>query len=207
MITPSTELFTKAQMAYWFDTHPQAQAELLKLVDQEKQQAKMKHAKLTLKRRYFAVTKNELKYQLAVQAKNHGLVLTWPDKYRFAFEDMRTEEKKTFLFTNGKDYVIDPKDRNDLSRFIAKSWHNLDADFIKAHPADFFVFFISRQLDSHVEAITFTYDEIISMLKVKHNFYFGITKTGELIENRSQPEKTYDPKHIGLGMIFDSLNK
>ena len=47
--------------------------------------------------------------------------------------------------------------------------------------------------------------ELLDMLTIQNNFYFGITKDNRLIEDRLQKEKQLDPKHIGLNLLLTDL--
>lgn len=187
---------TKQDMLEYFKANPQAFKEI-------QQQVSDKQSTLAAKRQYYAVTKNELKKYLQQQAEAHDLEFVVISKNEFAFQNPTTGKQAKFCFANGKDYTIDPKSQDDLSNFQAKSWHRLDPDVLTHHLSDYFVFFISRRLDHHIWAITFSYPEILKLLQNKQNFYFGITKANEIIEDRDKENHTYNRKHLNLDLIFN----
>lgn len=187
---------SKQDMLNYFKDNPTAFKEI-------QQQVQDKQNSLEGKRPYYAITKNELKQYLTQQAQAHNLQFVAISKNEFAFQNPTTKKQVKFCFANGKDYTIDPKNQDSLTNFQAKSWHRLDPDFLTHHVSDYFVFFISRRLDHRIWAITFRYPEILKMLQDKQNFYFGITKTNEIIEDRDNENHTYKREHLDLKLIFN----
>lgn len=194
-----TKTLSKTAMNNFFKTHP-------KLAEQAQQLENDRLQQLEAKRPYYSFSKVMLDDALTTIAQAHGLAFKKITKTKYAFTNPKTNKTASFLFANGKDYTIDPKDEHDLSNFIAKSWHVLDKTKLEKQTADFFVFFISRRIDNKLWAITFDYPTLKKMIQQQTNFYFGITKDNKLIENRLQKEKMFDSKNIGLEQIFQKIN-
>lgn len=195
---------TDKELLNYLNAHPEI-AKNLKNKAKAEQAKQQDQVTLENKRPYFSYTRTMLKQELDKIAKNKSLIFKPLSKTEYAFINPKNKKITTFCFANGKDYTIDPKDKHDLSKYQAKSWHVLDKALLEKQNADYFVFFISRRLDHKMWAITFTYQELLDMLAIQNNFYFGITKDNQLIENRLQKEKQLDAKHIGLNLLLTDL--
>lgn len=200
----TTQQLTDKELLTYINAHPEI-AKNLKNKAKAEQTKQQGQATLESKRPYFSYTRTMLKQALDKIAKDKGLIFKPLSKTEYAFINPKNKKITTFCFANGKDYTIDPKDKHDLSKYQAKSWHVLDKALLEKQNADYFVFFISRRLDHKMWMITFTYQELLDMLAIQNNFYFGITKDNQLIENRLQKEKQLDSKHIGLNLLLADL--
>lgn len=200
----TTQQLTDKELLTYINAHPEI-AKNLKNKAKAEQTKQQGQATLESKRPYFSYTRTMLKQALTKIAEKNHLIFKPLSKTEYAFINPKNKKITTFCFANGKDYTIDPKDKHDLSKYQAKSWHVLDKALLEKQNADYFIFFISRRLDHKMWMITFTYQELLDMLAIQNNFYFGITKDNQLIENRLQKEKQLDSKHIGLNLLLGDL--